>query len=118
MNNLSHALCQGFDSIIEFVIGFVIGSIIDLLFFRIYIKLDSSGGNNVLLLSTILIQLYFISVTLFLTGSDSRYFLKLGILSSQLFLLKFGMIRIADSIYGRKKYKIMQSNTISGLQTG
>jgi hypothetical protein len=115
MSTLSTVLLSAFYNVIEFVVGFTIGSLLDLVFFRAYLKVCPTEKENPKLVLLMFVQMYILFLLmhvitkLFHKYHDSVYFVKVGLLASQLFLLKFAMERITYLIYDRKK-KISELN--------
>lgn len=94
----------------EFIIGFILGTILDVMFFKLYKKIDPEEKNNKILFTMIIIQLFILIFLISLTikyvkieDNMGNFFLRLGIITSQLFLLEFSLERLADYIYDREK---------------
>ena len=108
---VTHYLIQSFYALLLFLVGFVVGSILDVIFFAIYKRIDPKEQNNTKLFILIVIQLYILilifSITynniLKITSPLLLYFIRIGLLTSQLFLMEYAMERLADIIYNRKK---------------
>ena len=94
---------ESFIGMLEFIGGFVIGTIIDLIFFQFYLRINDI--NNYKLLALMFIQLYVLVVVIQVIGriSNDGYFIKIGFISSQLFLLKFSIKKLSNIICNRKQ---------------
>lgn len=93
---------------LEFMIAFIIGTLLDIVFFKIYKKLDPNEKSNTVLISLVLLQLFTLilitspSFNFNIFGPIDSFFLRLGLVTSQLFLLEFSMGRLSSMVYPRK----------------
>lgn len=97
--------------IIAFILGFVFGSIWDMICSIIYKKMDHEEQNNVLLILVFIVQIYtifFIINVLKLNVSNVDYAVsfRLGVFASQLFLLEYVVDRISLLFMKREDIKI------------
>jgi formate hydrogenlyase subunit 3/multisubunit Na+/H+ antiporter MnhD subunit len=110
MSGVTKNLKNIVNGISGFIFGFIIGTILDVVFFRIYKKIDPEESNNIKLFTLEIIQLMILVLLIGLTFQYSvdylnSYFIRIGILSSQLFLLEFALERISILIYDRNRNK-------------
>jgi hypothetical protein len=123
VHNLKYASIGTF----MFIIGFSIGVLLDLVFYNIYKKVDPKEESDLKLITLIFMQLFvlaFIGYSTFDISKDWKlsYFMRLGIFSSQIFLLGYGVRRITKKLYKRKddpnpvKLSSMMSKVV-GIQT-
>jgi len=91
------------------VLGYTFGTIIDIVFFRIYKLLDPNLESLATLLLVISNQLFFVILFVLLffnntnIGSAGSIFFRLGITLSQVFMLGYAVDRISKSILARKQ---------------
>lgn len=106
---LTGHLSVAFGGFMYFIWGFVLGTIMDLAFLKTYKKIDPKENNNLYLTVMILVQLYVLVFVISLTfnskNESSIYFLRIGLLSSQLFLLEFALEKLTNIVYNRKTNK-------------
>lgn len=96
--------------VLEFFIGFTIGTIFDIIFYKIYKKLDPKEKNNILLFFLLIIQLYIIFIILFsfdviIKNQYNNYPFRFGLLSSQLFMMETAVNTITNIIFGKDRQK-------------
>jgi len=98
---------QVFSSFAAFIGGFLVGTIIDAVFYRIYLKWDPGRKNLKKLLATVALQILVLSVVLSfeqnyapIKGLDAIVF-RLALIMSQIFMVKYSMERISDELYHR-----------------
>lgn len=101
--------------VIEFFLGFIIGTIFDIIFSRIYKKLDPDENNNVLLFFILIVQLYIIFVILFgfefiinkikYDNFAGTYPFRFGLLSSQVFMMETAVNTLTNIIFGKDRQK-------------
>ena len=90
---------------LEFIFAFFIGTILDIVFFKVYKKLDPKQKSLSILLILILLQLFtiiFLISNFMRFGIIDSYFLRLGIVVSQIFLIDFSIKRLSNIFYNRK----------------
>ena len=98
-------------SALIFIITFILGTFMDVIFFNLYIKWDPEENNLVKLITVLLIQI--LVLTSILSYENMYYNLeslygvvfRLSLITSQLFMVKYALERISDSIYHRKGFK-------------
>jgi len=101
-HKLLNDLKKSSEGLIVFLFGFLIGTVVDTLFFRAYRKVDPKEDSYVKLLILVLIQLFLV---IFIIQSTSS--LKLGssftfgVISSQIFLLVYAVGRLSVLVYDR-----------------
>lgn len=87
-----------------FLLGFILGTIIDIIFFKIYSKWDPTDKNNSKLMTISLFQIYFIIIlleiiSLYKKPGDT---FSIGLMTSQIFLFVHSAEHISGMIYDRK----------------
>jgi hypothetical protein len=111
MASVTQTLVAALFGVVEFIVGFMIGSLVDLGFYRLYEKIDPERKSDVKLACMMILQFYVLFVLILSVSnintqsSTNRYFLKVGMLSSQLFLLKFCTSRVKHVLYTKSKTK-------------
>jgi hypothetical protein len=85
-----------------FILGYILGSLYDMLFFQIFRKIDPTMNNHIRLFVIVLVQLFLlviiittISSALHLPGEE-LFFLRMGLVSSQVFLLQWTIKRFVN----------------------
>lgn len=100
---------------IAFFLTFVLGSIIDLGFHKLYTTIDKDEQNEILLFIIFFVQMYVIVFIVGLLNQNNKmnptilYFLRMGFIVSQIFVLHFVLRRISDKINGRDPSKRLYS---------
>jgi hypothetical protein len=91
-------------SFIGFIIGFVLGTALDIGFFKVYEKIDPEHKNNYKLVLMVLVQIFFILLTIQLISVRSvfKYNFILGLMTSQIFLLQYAVKRLANGFCDRR----------------
>ena len=90
-------------SFIGFISGFVIGTALDIGFFKVYEKLDPDHKNDYKLVLMVLGQIFIILlITQLITARTVvRYNFILGLMTSQIFLLQYAVKRLANGFCDR-----------------
>lgn len=93
----------GFHELLQFFAGFIIGSMVDVMFFNVYKRIDPKEESASTLAVTVCVQLFLLVILIKMTFNGEevglvsdpvgKYFLRLGLISSQIFLLKYAMKR-------------------------
>lgn len=115
---ITDSLNDAIIGMLQFIFGFVTGMVFDVVFFRIHKKIDPTQKSVGKLFILIMIQLY---ILLFLISLTTRYsphenrFLRLGIFSSQIFLLEFAINKLSVYIYDRNNETSMLKNSLKTL---
>lgn len=108
--NITELLRDSAIGSIKYIIGFLLGTMIDVAFYELYKKLDPNHKNKNILLRVIILQLYFtIALSIWITyiiGSKkathiTHNFFSLGYLSSQIFLFGDAVRSIARLVHLR-----------------
>ena len=100
------------NGVIQFLIGFIVGSLVDFIFFRIYKKIDPKERSRLLLVITIILQLNILVWLIIQTdrigwkGPMDNYFLRIGLISSQLFLLEYAIGKFVNDVYYRSPHHL------------
>lgn len=112
---------DGFVGTVQFIVGFLIGTMIDAIFFQLYKRLDPTQDRMGILLIIIFLQIF--TLSLIFSGisryipmeSLDNFFIRFGILSSQIFLIKFAGQKLGFIVYDRKKGKSNVARSLSTL---
>jgi hypothetical protein len=98
---------QIFTGFVAFIGGFLVGTIIDVIFYRLYLKWDSERKSLKKLLTVVSIQVFVLAIILSfeenfanIKGLDAVVF-RLALVMSQIFMVKYSMERISDELYHR-----------------
>lgn len=100
---------------IAFILTFILGSIIDLGFHKLYTAIDKDEQNEILLSLIFFVQMYVIVFIVGLLNQNNQmnptilYFLRMGFIVSQIFALHFVLKRISDKINGKDPSKRLYS---------
>ena len=100
---------------IAFILTFILGSIIDLGFHKLYTAIDKDEQNEILLSLIFFVQMYVIVFIVGLLNQNNQmnptilYFLRMGFIVSQIFVLHFVLKRISDKINGKDPSKRLYS---------
>ncbi len=104
-------LRQTFTGALGFAAGFIVGTIIDIIFYRIYVKWDPSRRSLEKLLSVVALQILVLTAIISfeanltpLKGLEEILF-RLSLVMSQIFMVKYTMERISDLFYFRSDSK-------------
>lgn len=90
-----------------FILGFILGTIIDIFFYQLYIKWDPKKTNLKKLLVIITIQILFFTTILSFENTFSKLeslhgvIFRLSLVMSQIFMVNYALGRISDIIYHR-----------------
>lgn len=79
-------LCASFEDLLIFLLGFLIGTIIDIIGFSIYQRIDPKKEHKGKLLSLDIVQIFIIIFIIHVTTKSVGSSLTLGLMSSQVFL--------------------------------
>ena len=105
----------------EFILGFLIGTLIDVFFFKLYKKIDPEE-NNLGLLTVVMFFQIFTLILIF--NSISRYvqseevvnmFIRIGMISSQIYLVQYAGEKFGLIVYDRKEHKTTISTSLSKI---
>ena len=104
LSRVSSLFVSSFQGLVIFLLGFMIGTAIDILFFALYNKWDPDKKNHVKLVPLALVQLYII---IFLLGATAPVkqlgsAFSFGLMSSQVFLFVHAVETISNTVYDRK----------------
>ena len=87
---------------IGFILGFVLGTLLDIAFFKVYHRIDPKRDSNAKLVCLMLVQ---ILIVLFIGQTISYYHLGssflFGLMTAQLFLIKYAVKRISNYMSDR-----------------
>ena len=78
----------------NFIMGFLVGLLVETIAVYIYFQLDPREKSNILLVVVILWQLYLIFTIMEETHMGGDFYSKIGILTSQVFIFDYGLRRI------------------------
>ena len=99
-HNLAKIITTSLKGLVVFLLGFALGTAIDIVFFKLYVKWDPNEKNNAKLLTIFISQIYIIILILTqfkkLEGTFS-----FGLMSSQVFLLVHTTSYISNMVYNR-----------------
>ena len=102
-NWLLNNLCAAFAGLFIFIVGFLVGTIIDIGFFNLYRKIDPNQENKGKLLALAVVQLFIIIFIIHATqpikilGPSFSF----GLMSSQVFLFVHAIETIANKVFDR-----------------
>lgn len=110
MHPVIYVIFYGLIGIIFFYIGFIIGSIVDSIFFRIYKKIDPGQKNTGVIIGIVTIQIFVLIVIQVVVNripAPDGYHMThslfdLGYIISQFYMANFAMKKIANLIYDRE----------------
>lgn len=111
---LKEASRDAFLGTIAFILTFILGSVIDLGFHKLYKSLDKDEKNEILLFILFFVQMFIIIFIFSLINQHKWdqtivYFLRMGLVVSQIFALQFALKRLGDKINGRDPSKRLYS---------
>jgi uncharacterized membrane protein YqgA involved in biofilm formation len=111
---LKEASRDAFLGTIAFILTFILGSIIDLGFHKLYKLIDKDEKNEILLFIIFFVQMFIIVLFVSLINQYQWnitivYFLRMGLIVSQIFALQFALKRLSDKINGRDPSKRLYS---------
>ncbi len=93
---------------VSFIVGFIIGTIIDMGFFTLYIQWDPKEENIWKLTPIVLAQIYILMLMLVSVDRIDEFehlhgtISKLGFIVSQIFMLEYAVLRYGQLIYPGK----------------
>lgn len=119
MSNIWTAISGAAAGVLQFGIGFVLGLAFDLAFYRTYLRIDPDQRDAYKLTALIIVQLFLLFflvnlLHLYFPESTGNY-LRLGVFSSQLFLLDFAMDKFADFLYDRDTHTSSLRRMVSSI---
>lgn len=106
MNWLLKNSYAAFLGLLIFIVGFIIGTILDIIFLNIYRKWDPKEDNNSKLIILFVIQLYIIIFMIHISYSKKERgsVFTFGLISSQIFLLEHTIESLSNIMYKRLKF--------------
>lgn len=106
---------NAFLATVAFLITFILGSIIDVGFHKLYTTIDKDEQNEILLFVIFFVQMYIIVFIVGFLNQNPKinptilYFLRMGFVISQIFVLHFALRRINDKLNGKDPSKRLYS---------
>ena len=102
-NWLLNNLCSAFKGLIIFLLGFVIGTGIDIGFFSIYRKWDPQKDNKGKLITLAIVQLFIVIFIIHTTlpFKELGATLSFGLMSSQVFLFVHAIETVSNGVFNR-----------------
>lgn len=105
--NFGKFLLQTLTAFAAFIGGFLAGTVVDAVFYRIYLKWDPSRKDLKKLLTIVALQVLVLAIILSfernyapVRGLDAIVF-RLALVMAQIFMVKYAMERISDKLYHR-----------------
>lgn len=107
---------KSFIGMVLLSIGFILGTFYDIMFVKIYSKLDPDKINNKILITITCVQLYLLCIVFYVSynavnNNFDRYMINTGIALSQIFLFKFSADAISNIIYNRRNIEQRKTST-------
>ena len=90
---------------IGFFMGFIMGTIVDVIFYKFYYLIDPNEKNDIFLSIMFIVQFFTLLVILQLFSRNSKqhkvfnYSVRIGLFASQVFLLDYTMNRLFSSLH-------------------
>ena len=90
---------------IGFFMGFIMGTIVDVIFYKFYYLIDPNEKNDIFLSIMFIVQFYILLVILQLLTQNNKqnkvfnYSIRMGLFASQVFLLEYTMNRLFGNLH-------------------
>lgn len=88
-----------------FFMGFILGTIVDVIFYKFYYLIDPNEKNDIFLSIMFIVQFFTLLIILQLISQNSKqnkifnYSVRMGLFASQIFLLDYTMNRLFGSLH-------------------